>query len=199
MICKDSNEELEFLKDTFIANDFPINIVDRIFKNYIPHKYRTDGRENTQKTPIDFEKSFKVLYVKGFSDIERRELQKEAIHVIFSKLEKKLCKLTPKKPIEESKHNIYRKYCSKCSATYIGESGMTMKQRDTLHTYFKSDIKTGKSRRALYTHISDHKDPEIDWEKIVILDKEIHFEKRKIKEAIYTNTFDHAGQSAFRL
>ena len=27
----DCNEELEFLKDTFIANDFPINIVDRIF------------------------------------------------------------------------------------------------------------------------------------------------------------------------
>ena len=86
--------------------------------------------EITQKTPIGFEKSFKVLYVKGFSDIFRRELQKEGIHVIFSKgttLEKKLCKLTPKKPIEESKHDIYRKYCSKCSATYIGESGMTMK------------------------------------------------------------------------
>ena len=49
---QDRNEEL---KDTFIANDFPINIVDRIFQKYIPHKYRTDGRENTQKTPIDFE------------------------------------------------------------------------------------------------------------------------------------------------
>ena len=49
---------------TFIANDFPINIVDRIFKKYIPHKYRTDGKENTQKTPIDFEKSFKVPCVK---------------------------------------------------------------------------------------------------------------------------------------
>ena len=112
-----------------------------------------------QKTPIDFEKSFKVPYEKGFSDILRtlRELQKEGIHVIFSKgttLEKKLCKLTPKKPIEESKHNIYRKYCSKCSATYIGESGMTMKQRDTLHNYFKSDIKTGKSSSAffIYSH-----------------------------------------------
>ena len=42
---KDSNEELEFLKDTFIANDFPINIVDRIFQKYIPQKYRTDGEK----------------------------------------------------------------------------------------------------------------------------------------------------------
>ena len=53
-----------------------------------------------------------------------------------------------------------------------------MKQRDTLHNYFKSDIKTG-----------DNKDHEIDQEKKVILDKEIHFEKRKIKEAIYINAF----------
>ena len=84
------------------------------------------GKKYAKDTNIDFEKSFKVPYEKGFSDILRRELQKEGIHVIFSKgttLEKKLCKLTPKKPIEESKHNIYRKYCSKCSATYIGESG----------------------------------------------------------------------------
>ena len=35
---KDRNEELEFLKDTFIANDFPMKIVDNIFQKYIPHK-----------------------------------------------------------------------------------------------------------------------------------------------------------------
>ena len=59
---KDRNEELEFLKDTLIANAFPINIVDRNFQKYIPQKYRTDGKENTQQTPTDFEKSFKVPY-----------------------------------------------------------------------------------------------------------------------------------------
>ena len=66
-----------------------------------------------------------------------------------------------------------------------------MKQRDTLHNYFKSDIKTGKSSSALYTHIRDNKDHEIDWEKKVILDKEIHFEKEKLKKQyiyIYTST-----------
>ena len=44
-----------------------------------------------------------------------------------------------------------------------------MKQRDTLHM---SDIKTGKSRCALYTHKRDNKKHKIDWEKKVILDKE---------------------------
>ena len=33
----------------------------------------------------------------------------------------------------------------------------------------------------MYTHIRAYKDHEIDWEKKVVLDKEIHFEKRKIK------------------
>ena len=67
---KDSNEELEFLKDTFIANDIPINIVDRIFQKYIPRKYRTDGKKIRKRHwSIDFEKSFKVPYEKRFSDI----------------------------------------------------------------------------------------------------------------------------------
>ena len=67
---------------------------------------------------------------------------------------------------------------------------MTMKQRDTLHNYFKSDIKTGKARCALYTHIRDTKDHEIDLEKKVIIDKEIHFEKRKIEKQ-YSITSTH--------
>ena len=32
---KDRNEELHFLKDTFIANDYPVEVVDRIFDNYV--------------------------------------------------------------------------------------------------------------------------------------------------------------------
>ena len=54
MIYVQKSKELEFLKDTFIANDIPINIVDRIFQKYIPQKYRTDQWiKKTQKTPIE--------------------------------------------------------------------------------------------------------------------------------------------------
>ena len=64
----------------------------------------------------------------------------------------------------------------------IRYDGMTMKQSDTLHNYFKSDIKTGKSSYALYTHIRDNKDHEICWENKVILGKEIHLRKEKSKK-----------------
>ena len=33
---EDRKDELEFLKDTFIANDCPVTVVDEVFKNYIP-------------------------------------------------------------------------------------------------------------------------------------------------------------------
>jgi len=41
----------------------------------------------------------------------------------------------------------------------------------------------------IYSKKKDNKDNEIDWEKKVILEKEMHFEKGKIKTAIYINAF----------
>ena len=146
---KDRNDELDFLKDIFIVNDYPFEVVDRIFDNYVPQKYRTDENEQKLNPQLDFTRSLYVLCIKGFSDMLKRELRKEEIDVVFSKgptFEKKLCKLTPKIPTEMSKNNIYRKHCTECISTSIGESGLTMKQRDTLHS---SDIKTGNTRCAL--------------------------------------------------
>ena len=102
-------------------------------------------------------------------------------------MEKKLCKLIPKVPTELSKDNIYRKHCRESIPIYIGESGLTLKQKDMLH---KSDTKTGKTRCALYTHISNNIGHDIDWEKKEVLDRERDFEKRKIKEALYINALD---------
>ena len=102
----------------------------------------------------------KVPYEKGFSDILRRELQKEGIHVIFSKgttLEKKFANLHQRSQ-SRNQSTIFTGNTAPnvtTRVTYIGESGVTMKQRDTLQI---SDIKTGKSICALYTHIKDSKD-----------------------------------------
>ena len=81
------------------------------------------------------------------------------------------------------------KHCKNinCDFKYIGESGTTMKQRDILH---QSDIKTKKTRCALYTHIEENKGHTIDWERKTILDKDKDFEKRKLKEALYICAFD---------
>ena len=62
-----------------------------------------------------------------------------------------------------------------------------MKQRDTLHT---SDIKTGKSRCALFTHKKNNRGQNINWEKKEALERERNFEKRKIRKALYINALD---------
>ena len=82
---KDRNEDLDFLKDTFITNDYPVEVVDKIFDNYIPWKYRTNENEQKVKPQLDCSRSLYVPYVRGFSDMLKRELRKEEINVIFSK------------------------------------------------------------------------------------------------------------------
>ena len=82
---KDQDEELYFCKDTFIVNDCQVEIVDRIFYNYIPQNSRIGGKEKKPKTQLDFSRSLYVPYIKGFSDMLTRELRKEEIDVVFSK------------------------------------------------------------------------------------------------------------------
>ena len=67
-----------------------------------------------------------------------------------------------------------------------------MKQRDILHTF---NIKTGKTRCALYTHIKNNVGREIDWEKKEVLDKERDFEKGRSRRP-YTSMLwmmEHLG------
>ena len=89
--------------------------------------------------------------------------------MVFKKgqtLEKVLCKFRPREPKELSKRQLYLKSCNECSSEYIGESGQTLKQRDTGH---KSDIKLKKTRSGLFKHSRDNSSHEIDWKNQRIL------------------------------
>ena len=44
---EDLNDELNFLKDTFISNDFPPDIIDRVFKSYKPGELKKDYVEES--------------------------------------------------------------------------------------------------------------------------------------------------------
>ena len=179
----DREEEIEFLKDTFIANDFPIETVDSVFSKYIPDKYEPETLKGEQdnKPPIIFVNVIIVPLIQGFSNKLKKELQKEQISIMFGKdntLETQLCKLKSRTDIMDSKEVIYMKECSNCCVKCISETGQTLKERDILH---KSDIKTGKERSAIYTHISNNKGHKIDWENQTIIDKENNFIKRRMK------------------
>ena len=55
---RNREEELEFLKDTFIANACPVNVLDSVLKKYIPHKNKTQPNKEKSKHQIDFGKVF---------------------------------------------------------------------------------------------------------------------------------------------
>jgi hypothetical protein len=80
-------KEIEFLKDTFIANDFPIETVDSVFSKYIPDKYEPETLKGEQDNnpPIIFVNVIIVPLIQGFSNKLKKELQKEQISIMFGK------------------------------------------------------------------------------------------------------------------
>ena len=64
---------MEFLKDTFIANDCPVTVVDEVFKNYIPRKYNPMMKNKEKGEQDDFGNVINLLFIKGFSERIRIE------------------------------------------------------------------------------------------------------------------------------
>ena len=84
-LLEDRKDELEFLKDTFIATDCPVTVVDKVFKNYIPQKYNPMMEKKEKGEQEDFRKVLNLPFIKGFSERIKRELSKEGVNVVFKK------------------------------------------------------------------------------------------------------------------
>ena len=64
----DRDDELDFLKDTFIFDDCPPRLGDGVFKKYIPPRhdaYSEGAKEENQK---DFEKVLNLPFIQDFSE-----------------------------------------------------------------------------------------------------------------------------------
>ena len=124
---EDLQDELLFLKDTFISNDFPPRVVGRIFSTYKP------GEKQKMES---FDYTLCLPFVPGFSENLKRELQKQGIRVAFRRgqtLESLLCRLKCREPITKSKNNIYKRNCKTCNFTCIGETRQYQECRDRGH------------------------------------------------------------------
>ena len=67
-----------------------------------------------------------------------------------------------------------------CGIRYFGETGQHFSDRRSQH---QRDVKTGKTTNGFFWHAKEN--AEIDWEKVVFVDYEKNWKRRKIKEAIY--------------
>ena len=75
---------------------------------------------------------------------------------------------------------VYLIPCSECSAVYIGETGRTLKERLAEHkrAVRMENVNNGIAVHSLKTGHS------IAWDKAKITDRETHWQRRRVKEAI---------------
>ena len=76
---QDKQEELQFLKNTFISNDFPPQVVDKVF-----HTCKS-GQKKNHHEDANPTQTICVPYVPGFLERFRKVMRKNDIRVVFKK------------------------------------------------------------------------------------------------------------------
>ena len=196
MICdlkEDLLGELDLLKNVFISNGYPEQLVIKTLQESWPRETLKAVLKGVQQD-VEGENGkeyFEVLYapyIQGFTEGVQRILRKLNIGYVPKRGETiytNLCKLKKKVEFEDCKDVIYSVPCKKCRVRYIGETGQHFCQRREQH---KGDIRNNKESNGFYSHLKKNKGHSINWEGAVFLDREKHWRGRKIKEALFINS-----------
>ena len=137
-----------------------------------------------QQLEVENEKGyFEILYapyVRGFSEGLQRRLRRLQVGLVpktGDTIYSHLCKLKEKSERQECKDVVYSVPCGECGVRYIGETGQHFCERRSQH---QRDIASGKTTNGFCNHVVGNKGHKIDWEKVIFLDHEKHWERRKI-------------------
>ena len=198
MLCdrrEDLLEELALLRDVFIANGYPEKLVQKTLnESWAKETLKAVLKGVEQQIEIEGNKGYyDVLhapYVQGFSEGLQRKLRKLQVGLVPKSgetLYSNLCKLKQRREWEECKDVVYSVPCGDCGVRYIGETGQHFCDRRTQH---QRDIKSGKTTNGFFNHIKENPGHKIDWDKVVFLDYEKNWKRRKIKEAVYINAIN---------
>jgi GIY-YIG catalytic domain len=198
ILC-DKNEdllnEITLLKDIFISNGYPARNVEKIIKESWKEELRKSlldeqSAERNKNKSSEFYYILQAPYVKGFSENLQKELRKVNIGYVPKKsatIRSMICQLKPEVCAEQRKDVVYSIGCKTCKKSYIGETGKTFNERRKRH---QQEIRSGRESNAFFKHLEEHTEHEIDWKSFVLIDKESHWKKRKIKEALYINAMN---------
>ena len=137
---EDLLEEIQLLKDVFIANGYPKKLVDKTINQSwkielekemkrIAEEIRKNEQPDTHPEEEDTSEYYDCLYapyIEGFSEKLQKDLKSLKVGVAF-KTTKTLfcmvCKLKPKREIDDQKDVVYHIPCKSCASCYIGETG----------------------------------------------------------------------------
>jgi Reverse transcriptase (RNA-dependent DNA polymerase) len=166
-------EEQEKIKNAFLQNGYPENVIKKA------HKTRIPSTQSLQ--PVV---TATIPYSGKTSEIIKRICRKYNVRVACHSrdtLRKRLNKVTPLQPSENKRNVVYQIPMEPCNRVYIGETGQPLKKRMGQH---KSACKTCKPERSsVAEHILSCKCG-VNWDNITVLATEQNQFKRKIRESI---------------
>ena len=191
---EDLLDELNLLRDVFISNGYPAKIVNRTINESWAIELQKELMEAAQKDSngetYQFYNVLHAPYIQGFSEKLQKDLKKLGIGFVMKKgetLKTKLCKLKPNTEKEDKKDVDYILSCQTCQMKYIGETSQQFKNRKYQH---QKDVQNKNENNGIYCHLKKNKKHKIAWEKVIFVDRDSHYMRRKIKESIYINALD---------
>ena len=205
---EDLLEEIQLLKDVFIANGYPKKLVDKTINQSwkielekemkrIAEEIRKNEQPDTHPEEEDTSEYYDCLYapyIEGFSERLQKDLKSLKVGVAF-KTTKTLfcmvCKLKPKREIDDQKDVVYHIPSNSCASCYIGETGNKFTTRKYQHEY---DIKTQKKKNGMGDHMSKNKKHTINWNNRTFLEVEKNWKLRRIKESLYINSLNPSNE-----
>ena len=175
-ICKKGSalsDELKHVHNALMANGYPRHALKRRRK-----KRRRDGPGTGRPKARMF-----LPYIKGLSERIGRMCRPLVIHTTFTSrntLRKSLTKVKGRPGMLDVKGVVYSIPCADCPATYIGETGRTLKVRMAEH---KRAVKSKDPLNGIAVHVQKTAH-NINWQEARILARENIWGKRRVLEAL---------------
>jgi len=187
-------EELNLLKDVFIANGYPEKLVTETIKqSWESETLKAIINEAGDVVIEEKTEYYDILhapYIQGFSEGLQKKLRRFNIGYAPKKgktLYDFLCHLKPKIPKENEKDVVYAIPCQNCKMHYVGETSQHFCDRRKQHA---RDVVNKKETNGIYCHIKTHSSHQPDWDNFKFIDREKNWKSRKIKESLYINALN---------
>ena len=138
-----------------------------------------------------------IPYIPGVSEKIKNVLQEVGVSVGMKPMSTLRALLVRKRPAPpEQLGVVYSIPGSQCNWKYVGESGRTLEERKKEHARAIRTLDVTRSEVAQHAHEADHR---VELEKMKLIDKELNWRKRVIKEALWSKQLSSSNRTKFSL
>jgi hypothetical protein len=182
---KNQQDDLNKLKEMLIKSNYPTYIIDKHIKEIMKStNTKKDNNKKEQENKKDQMKYHITLPFMHGIDVLKRKLEQLKIKVFFSYPNKIHTACT--NSIEtKSKSNIYQITCN-CGAIYNGETKIGINKRISQHQRIIKKNKTTSNSEIIQHYHDKQFECKFDLTKAFIIDNDISWKRRRIKESIYS-------------